>query len=292
MHQIRIVDVFTDKPLAGNQLAVVLDGRELSTDQMQRIAHEMNFSETTFILPPEDPANAAKIRIFSPTVELPFAGHPTIGTAWVISNEGLVPAGTLEFTLEEKVGPIAVRGVETNGQMAFWMSHPKVGFGEVLVHQQVAAALGVDESDIIRDVPAQVVTTGNPFVFVALKDARAVDSAVSDAGRLRKLLRGKPAFGVFLFAAVGADRLYSRMFSPDIAEDPATGSASGPLGAYAVKYGLVKRAPTVSIVSEQGTKMGRQSFVHIELDYGESADIPSRIEVGGSVMPVLKGELL
>ncbi len=292
MHQIRIVDVFTDKPLAGNQLAVVLDGRELSTDQMQRIAHEMNFSETTFILPPEDPANAAKIRIFSPTVELPFAGHPTIGTAWVISNEGLVPAGTLEFTLEEKVGPIAVRGVETNGQMAFWMSHPKVGFGQVLVHQQVAAALGVDESDIIRDVPAQVVTTGNPFVFVALKDARAVDSAVSDAGRIRKLLRGKPAFGVFLFAAVGADRLYSRMFSPDIAEDPATGSASGPLGAYAVKYGLVKRAPTVSIVSEQGTKMGRQSFVHIELDYGESADIPSRIEVGGSVMPVLKGELL
>ncbi len=292
MHQIRIVDVFTDKPLAGNQLAVVLDGRELSTDQMQRIAHEMNFSETTFILPPEDPANAAKIRIFSPTVELPFAGHPTIGTAWVISNEGLVPAGTLEFTLEEKVGPIAVRGVETDGQMAFWMSHPKVGFGQVLVHKQVAAALGVDESDIIRDVPAQVVTTGNPFVFVALKDARAVDSAVSDAGRLRKLLRGKPAFGVFLFAAVGADRLYSRMFSPDIAEDPATGSASGPLGAYAVKYGLVKRAPTVSIVSEQGTKMGRQSFVHIELDYGESADIPSRIEVGGSVMPVLKGELL
>ena len=289
--QIRIVDVFTEKPLTGNQLAVVLDGRDLSTETMQRIAHEMNFSETTFILPADAPANAAKVRIFSPTGELPFAGHPTIGTAWVIANEGLVPAGTLEFTLEEKVGPIAVRAVKGDGNLVFWMSHPKVSFGEVLVHKQVAAALGVEEADLIHDVPAQIVTTGNPFVFVALNDARAVDSAVSDAARLRKLLRGKPAFGVFLFAALGADSLYSRMFSPDIAEDPATGSASGPLGAFAVKYGLVKRAAKVSIVSEQGTRMGRQSFVHIELDYGDSDDIPTRIEVGGSVMPVLSGTL-
>jgi len=289
--QVRIVDVFTDKPLAGNQLAVVLDGRDLSTDAMQHIAREMNFSETTFILPPEDPANAAKVRIFSPHVEMPFAGHPTIGTAWVIANEGLVPVGTLAFTLEEKVGPVPVRGVKTNGRLAFWMSHPSVSFGEVLVHKQVADALGVDESDIVHDIPAQIATTGNPHAFVALKDASAVDSAVSDAVKLRKLLHGKPAFGVFLFAAVGADRLYSRMFSADIPEDPATGSASGPLGAFAVKYGLVKRAPKVAIVSEQGTKMGRQSFVHIELAYGDEPDIPSRIEVGGSVMPVLSGTL-
>jgi trans-2,3-dihydro-3-hydroxyanthranilate isomerase len=144
----------------------------------------------------------------------------------------------------------------------------------------------------VHDVPAQIVTTGNPFLFVALRDARAVDSAVSDRSRLEKLLLRKAAHGVFLFAAVGADRLYSRLLAPDLGEDPATGSASGPLGAYAVKYGLLKRAPKLSIVSEQGTKMGRQSFVHIELDYTDETDIPSRIEVGGSVMPVLKGELL
>ena len=104
-------------------------------------------------------------------------------------------------------------------------------------------------------------------------------------------MRGDRAHGVFLFAATGAGRLYSRMFAGDVPEDPATGSAAGPLGAFAVKYGLVERAPNVSIVSEQGTKMGRQSFVHIELAYGESRDIPERIEVGGGVMPVLSGTL-
>ncbi|TMC78663.1 MAG: PhzF family phenazine biosynthesis protein [Chloroflexi bacterium] len=290
-HQIRIVDVFTEKALAGNQLAVVLDGREISTDHMQRIAREMNFSETTFILPPEDPANAAKVRIFTPAGELKFAGHPTIGTAWVLANEGLVPGGALEFTLEEGVGPIAVRGVKEGGRLVFWMTHPQLSFGDVFPHATVAEAIGVAQSDIVDDVPAQVATTGVPFLFVALRSSHVVDQAVSDRSRLEKLL-GKHAHGVFMFAAVGAGRLYSRMFSPDIAEDPATGGASGPLGGFAVKYGLVKRAPTVSIVSEQGTKMGRQSFVQIELDYGESADIPSRIEVGGSVMPVLRGELL
>src|SRR5438445_7759075 len=128
---IRIVDVLTEKALAGNQLAVVLDGRELSTEEMQRIAREMNFSETTFILPPEDPAHAAKVRIFTPAGELKFAGHPTIGTAWVLANEGLVPGGSLEFTLEEGVGPIKVRGVKEEGHTIFWMTHPQLSFGDV-----------------------------------------------------------------------------------------------------------------------------------------------------------------
>ena len=136
-------------------------------------------------------------------------------------------------------------------------------------------------------------STGNPHLYVALRDAHAVDAAVSDHARLQTVLGADSAFGVFLFAVNGENRLYSRMFSLDIPEDPATGSASGPLGAFAVRYGLVERAPKVEIVSEQGTKMGRQSFVHIEIGYDDDdADIPSRIEVGGSVMPVLKGELL
>ena len=292
-HQVRIVDVFTEKALAGNQLAVVLDGKGLTAKLMQRIARELNFSETTFILPPDDPAHAAKVRIFAPTVEMPFAGHPTIGTAWVLADEGLVPGGKLEFVLEEKVGPVPVRGEKKNGGVVFWMTHPKLTYGEVLPHARVAAAIGLKEADVVESVPAQVASTGNPHLYVALRDAHAVDAAVSDHAKLQTVLGADSAFGIFLFAVNGENRLYSRMFSLDIPEDPATGSASGPLGAFAVRYGLVERAPKVEIVSEQGTKMGRQSFVHIELGFGDDdADIPSRIEVGGSVMPVLKGELL
>jgi trans-2,3-dihydro-3-hydroxyanthranilate isomerase len=289
--KIRIVDVFTDKALAGNQLAVVLDGKRLSAKLMQRIARELNFSETTFILPSTDPAHAAKVRIFGPTAELPFAGHPTIGTAWVLADEGLVPGGKLEFVLEEKVGPVPVRGEKKNGGVVFWMTHPKLTYGEVFPHSRVAAAIGLKESDIVESVPAQVASTGNPHLYVALRDAQAVDAAVSDHAGLATVLGPKSAFGLFLFAVNGGNRLYSRMFSLDIPEDPATGSASGPLGAFAVRYGLVEKAPKVEIVSEQGTKMGRQSFIHIELAYGESRDIPERIEVGGSVMPVLTGTL-
>ena len=289
--QIRVVDVFTEKPLAGNQLAVVLDGRNISAGEMQRIAREMNFSETTFVLPPDDPAHAAKVRIFTPYLELAFAGHPTIGTAWVLANDGKVPDGKLDFVLEEKVGPVAVRGVKKNGGVAFWMKHPPLSFGEVFPHARVAAAIGLKDGDVVPDVPAQVASTGTPFLFVAVRDARTVDAAASDPTRVKKLLRRHDAHGVFVFAVEGPGRLYSRMFAEDVQEDPATGSASGPLGAFAVKYGLVEPAPRVSLVSQQGTKMGRQSFVHIELLYGASKDIPESIEVGGSVMPVLSGTL-
>ena len=283
--QIRIVDVFTEKALAGNQLAVVLDGRGLDDDLMQRIAREMNFSETTFVFPPDDPSHAARARIFTPGTELPFAGHPTIGTAWVLRDEGVAKGD--EFTLEEKVGPVRVR---CEGRLV-WMTHPPLTFGRVFVHKKVAVAIGVAEDAIVHDIPAQVVSTGTPFLLVALRDAGAVDSATSDHARLVKLLKGSGAHGVFLFAVDGPGRLYSRMFAVDVPEDPATGSASGPLGAFAVRYGLIERAPEVTIVSEQGTKMGRQSFVHISLRYGESRDIPERVDVGGGVMPVLSGTL-
>jgi trans-2,3-dihydro-3-hydroxyanthranilate isomerase len=288
MRKIRIVDVFTDKSLTGNQLGVVLDGRDLAPRMMQRIARELNFSETTFVFPPENSAHAAKIRIFTPVVELPFAGHPTIGTAWVLLDEGVVPKGKNEFVLEENVGPVPVRA---DGSMV-WMTHPKLSFGQVLPHKQVAAALGIEEADVMDDIPAQVASTGNPFLYVVLRDEETVDRAVCERPRLDKLLQQRDVgHGVYLFAGAGGNRLYGRMFAPDNGEDPATGSAAGPLGAFAVRYGLVERARKVSIVVEQGTKMGRQSTIHIELEYGESKEIPERIEVGGSVMPVLSGEL-
>jgi trans-2,3-dihydro-3-hydroxyanthranilate isomerase len=286
--KIRVVDVFTDKPLTGNQLAVVLDGRDLAPRLMQRIARELNFSETTFVFAPEDSAHAAKIRIFTPAVELPFAGHPTIGTAWVLKDEGVVAKGKNEFVLEESVGPVPVRA---DGSMV-WMTHPKLSFGQVVPHKQVAVALGLEESDLVDDIPAQVASTGNPFLYVVLRESETVDRAVCDRPRLDKLLQQREVgHGVYLFAAAGPNRLYGRMFAPDNGEDPATGSAAGPLGAFAVRYGLAGRAPKVSIVTEQGTKMGRQSTVHIALEFGDSKEIPDRIDVGGSVMPVLSGTL-
>ena len=290
-YKIHIVDVFTDRPLAGNQLAVVLDAEGIPGDAMQRIAKEMNISETTFVLAAVDSANAARVRIFTPGSELPFAGHPTIGTSWVLYTQGLIPGGALEFRLEEGVGPVPVRAEHGANGLRFWMTHPKVSFGAIVTDRAAAAvALGLSEGDLVADVPIQVASTGVPFIYVALKDAAAVDSAVSEKDRLGKVFTE----GVFLFAAIGPDRLYSRMFSPhvlDIHEDPATGSGSGPLGAFAVRYGLVPRASNVSIVSEQGTKMGRQSFVHIRLAYGPDQDLPVSIEVGGSVVPTLSGEL-
>ena len=292
-HRIHTVDVFAEKSLAGNQLAVVLDAGDIEGGAMQRIAKEMNISETTFVMPPEDPAHAARVRIFTPASELPFAGHPTVGTAWVLATEGLVPGGSLDFVLEEGVGPVRVRGVKGPGGLTFWMTHPELSYGLVERRRaQAAEAIGLTEDDLLADVPVQVASTGNPFLFFALRDGLAVDEAVADADLLSDVLKATQSFGAFIFAAVGGNRLYSRMFSLDIPEDPATGSGSGPLGAFAVRYGIAPRAPKVTLVSEQGTKMGRQSIIHIELTYSGSDEDPANIEVGGAVRPVISGTLL
>ncbi|HEX9098762.1 MAG TPA: PhzF family phenazine biosynthesis protein [Candidatus Dormibacteraeota bacterium] len=295
-YPIHIVDVFTDRALTGNQLAVVLDAGDIAPDVMQRVAREMNFSETTFVMPATKPGCAAKVRIFTPGSELPFAGHPTIGTAWVLATQSLVPGGAQEFALEEGVGPVAVRGERGPNGFTFWMTHPPLTFGEVISdRRRIASGLGLDESYLMPDVPLQVATTGLDFLYVALRDERAVDAAVSEKTRLREAFTGRSPLPVFLFAPAGANRLYSRMFAPGangIDEDPATGSASGPLGAFAVRYGLVPRSQSVSITSEQGTKMGRQSNIHIRLEYGADENIPTKIEVGGSVMPVVTGTLV
>ena len=295
-YRLRWVDVFTDRALAGNPLAVVLEADGLSTVQMQAIARETNLSETTFVLPPETRGHAAKVRIFTPHVELPFAGHPTVGTGWVLLDEGLVSSDAAGFTLEEGVGPIPVRVDRDGGAVVLWMSHPPVKFGEVIdKREDLAAALGLTVSDLRPQVPIQVASTGVPFLYVALKDAAAVDRAVSSGEALTSVLEPHGLPPVFLFAATGGNRLYSRMFGPHtatrIGEDPATGSASGPLGAFAVRYGLILRAPQVSIISEQGTKMGRQSFIQIKLAYSADPDVPEQIEVGGSVVPVMTAEL-
>jgi trans-2,3-dihydro-3-hydroxyanthranilate isomerase len=295
-YRLRWVDVFTDRALAGNPLAVVLQADGLSTAQMQAIARETNLSETTFVLPPEKREHAAKVRIFTPYAELPFAGHPTVGTSWVLLDEGLVSSDAAGFTLEEGVGPITVTVDRTGRSVVLWMAHPTVKFGETIEQRdQLAAALGLTMADLRSEVPVQVASTGVPFAYVALKDATAVDRAVANGEALSGVLDQYGLPPVFLFSPVTSDRFYSRMFGlhswARVVEDPATGSASGPAGAFAVRYGLVPRARQVSIVSEQGTKMGRQSFIQIKLAYPTNGEIPERIDVGGSVVPVMTAEL-
>lgn len=162
-YRMHVVDVFTERALAGNQLAVVLGAEGIDSGVMQRVAREMNFSETTFVLPPDQPQHAARVRIFTPGTELAFAGHPTIGTAWVLFTEGLVPGRSLEFSLEEGVGPVPVRVEEGPRGLTLWMTHPPVTFGAVIDDRaRIAAAIGVSLGDLVPGVPLQVVTTGVP----------------------------------------------------------------------------------------------------------------------------------
>ena len=168
-YPIHIVDVFTDKPLAGNQLAVVLDAGEIAPEIMQRIAREMNFSETAVVMPPSQREHAARVRIFTPATELPYAGHPTVRTAWVLATQGLIAGGGLQFTLEEGVGPVAVRGERGPDRLTFWMIHPPLTFGDVITDRgRVAVAIGLDERDLLPDVPLQVASTGYEFLYIRL----------------------------------------------------------------------------------------------------------------------------
>jgi trans-2,3-dihydro-3-hydroxyanthranilate isomerase len=294
------VDVFTDRVFGGNPLAVVLDGRGLSDGEMQAIARENNLSETTFVLPATRADCVAQVRIFTPYRELGFAGHPTLGTAWVLATEGRLAAGTTRFALEEGIGPVPVELEGVPSRPTFvWMTHGEPAFGPELGQRgDVARALGLTEADLLPEAPIQSGTTGTGFVFVPLRDRAAVDRIVVNGSALIAAKRPQPEHGVFVVAPDSdrsTRRVYSRMFVPDAGgarEDPATGSASGPLGAYLVRHGLVEVAEDgeeVDIVSEQGTAMGRQSFVHIRLAMRRGH--PSEIRVGGGVVPILDGTL-
>ena len=285
------VDVFTERVFGGNPLAVFLDGRGLDDGAMQAIAREMNLSETTFVLPATRADCAARVRIFTPAREIPFAGHPTVGTAWVLATHGRL-GGAARAALEEGIGPVAVELEGDPAHPAFvWMRHRDAEFAPPVADRTgVAAALGLGVTDLHEGAPIRVGSTGSPFLYVPLRDRAAVDRAVLDVPAMRRAA-GEAVPGVFVFAAEKAGA-YSRMFAPHtsrIAEDPATGSASGPLGAYLVLHGLVPGGEAVRLVSEQGTQMGRQSFVHIRLR-GDARGV-TEIGVGGSVVPALQGRL-
>ena len=294
------LDVFTDRLFGGNQLAVFPDGRGLSSDTMQAIAKEMNFSETTFVLPPgesdenDQSGTDMRVRIFTPGSELPMAGHPTIGTTFALARTGVLAPGRDRVVFGLGVGPTPVTMTWNDRDLSFaWMTQSRPVFSEVVVDRAcAAAALGVPVAAVADATPVQVVSCGLPYVLVPLATRAAVDSAVLDRAAYDRLVAplGADVNGVFLFSTEADDRAtaYSRMFAPAVGvqEDAATGSASGPLGCYLVRHNLVPREQAGAMLSLQGVKMGRPSHVHMSIGV-DGADIQS-VQVGGS--SVLAGE--
>jgi trans-2,3-dihydro-3-hydroxyanthranilate isomerase len=283
-----VVDVFTERPLEGNALAVFPAGADLDAGTMQKIARELNLSETTFVFPATRSDCAAKVRIFTPAREMAFAGHPTIGTSFVLLQQGLVPKKTEHFALEEQVGPVAVR-VQAGERPLVWLRTPPIHVGRTYDPAVCAKVLHLDPRDLL-EVPPQLVNAGNPTVFVALQDCATVDRAYLDFGGLQTLKDGdtEPVC-VFVFCAT-PEGAYSRMFAPEygIAEDPATGSSTGPLAFFMMQHGLAPATDGTRFISEQGTKMGRRSILHIWIHGERGVD---GIEVGGYVTPVAEGTM-
>lgn len=295
------LDVFTSQPFGGNQLAVFTDGRGLSSEEMQLLAREMNFSETTFVLPPELPEAAYKIRIFTPAVELPMAGHPTVGTAAALASLGKinVPAEGGEAVLELGIGavPVIFEPVREPGTLPFvWMKHRKPEFSETPVTREAAAeALGLEIADIRSDLPLMVVSTGVPFLFVPLRSLDAAGRARSEAAALRRMFGNAQLVNVTIFTEEVVDpqaRVHARMFAPHvvgIVEDPATGSMAAPMGAYLAKTGLLPEEPVSSFIIEQGLEMLRPSRMRVEVD--RVGDDIEMLRIGGDSVLVGEGDI-
>lgn len=291
-----LYDVFTSTPLLGNQLAVFVDARGLGVPRMQAIAREMNLSESTFVLPAEEAGTDVRMRIFTPATELPMAGHPTIGSAFALADLGVIAQGRARFVFGLNIGPVAVDLEWEGSRLRFaWMTQLVPSFGSVVTERAaVADALALSSEALAPELPVQQVSCGVPYLLVPLRDREAVDRASSDAAAFRRL---RAATGIdlpiFLFAVTGGpgETAYSRMFAPEfsIVEDPATGSASGPLGCYLVEHGVVHEETARHIVSAQGVAMGRASRIHIEITGGQGAI--TRVRVGGEAVLVGRGEL-
>lgn len=287
--QYHVVDVFTKAPLEGNPLAVFTDAGGLDGATMQRIAKELNLAETAFLLPATKDGCDVRVRIFTPAKEMMFAGHPTIGSAYVARTAGFVQADAMNLVLEENVGPVPVR-VESADDALLWLRTPPISKGKRFDTAASVRAVGLSTDDL-HGAPCEVWTAGNPTLFIAVRDKETVDRAAADTAALRVLYASEEEpMCTFVFAPV-AQGAYSRMFAPDLGvpEDPATGSATGPLAAFMIEYGL---APSTSggsrFISEQGTKMGRRSELHVRLIGERGAD---GIEVGGYVAPLTKATM-
>jgi trans-2,3-dihydro-3-hydroxyanthranilate isomerase len=281
-----IVDVFAEQQFAGNQLAVFWNAAALSTQTMQQIAKEINYSETTFIL--SQSQGGYDVRIFTPEQELPFAGHPTLGTAYVIKQEFL-PMPVPQVVLNLKVGQIPV-SLDATAEV-LWMQQNPPTFGTVL--PEIAAVLNLEPSAIDNRFPIQQVSTGVPFLIVPLKTLAALQQAKVNRELFFQLIESTDAKAILVFCPETrspANQLSVRVFADGlgIPEDPATGSANGCLASYLVQHRYLER-DQIDLRVEQGYEMGRPSLLLLKAQR-EAAAIS--VAVGGSVIPVARGEFM
>lgn len=292
-------DVFTDQIFGGNQLAVFPNADGLETAQMQQVAKEFNLSETVFVFPPQKPEHTRQLRIFTPGAEVPFAGHPTVGTAHVLAAIGEIQliGQQTDIVFEEGVGPVPVSIYAVDGQPASSQLSAAVmpEFGpEPPAAPELAAMLSLDEADVRQDAFApQAASCGLPFLFVPLRNRDALRRARIDQGKWEKLLSNYWASQVFVFtqeAELDGSDLRARMFAPalGITEDPATGSAATALAGYLGARDATTTG-TLKWVVEQGFEMGRPSILNVEADKHDG-DIVA-IRVGGSSVLVSEGQM-
>jgi len=295
-------DVFTSQPFGGNPVAVIPDAQGLNDDQLQQIAREMNLSETVFVFPPTDQAAVARLRIFTPTQEIPFAGHPVLGTFFILAELGIirVKESITRLMQECNIGLFPVELHAEDGQVErVVMTQPKPEFlgpvDEIEDLYKVASALGLSKH-VIADTkwPIEVVSTGLPVLIVPVRTLTAVRSIRPDASAIMDICRRFGANGIMVFTTVTVEptsTVHTRMFAPSIGilEDPATGSASGALGAYLVQNGVVDVAPTTEIIAEQGYAIDRPSRIFVQVDSDD--DIIQSVKVGGQCVMVVEGTL-
>ncbi|MBV8189138.1 MAG: PhzF family phenazine biosynthesis protein [Alphaproteobacteria bacterium] len=297
------VDVFTDRRFGGNPLAVFSDARGLSDEDMRSLAAEFNLSETTFVLPPGDPANSARVRIFNRRAEMPFAGHPNVGTGWVLAGQGRDRAGVLRF--EELAGLVEVHVDRTGADLApscVTIAAPQpLSLSHEMPIDLLADCVGLDVGDILIDTHRPIIASlGNPFVIAEVTPA-ALGRAAPSLARFASALKAFPHLGprrlpLFLYAHDGRDetavRVRARMFAPlsGTIEDPATGSAATPLAALLLSLGQRdhQRSDKQRFIVVQGVEMGRRSV--LVCDAWQAAD-GVRASVGGTCVPVLSGEI-
>jgi trans-2,3-dihydro-3-hydroxyanthranilate isomerase len=293
-----IADVFTDERFGGNQLAVFTDAVGLDETTMQNIAREMNYSETTFLFPPEGGGDY-RVRIFTPRQELPFAGHPLVGSAYVVVAERMKEWSepVTEVTLEAGVGPIRVE-VETAGGRAgrTTMTQPlpvvRRTYSDIEV---MSKALSLEASEIQRTgSPIETIFNGIAVMLVPVTSRAAVEKIRVDSAALERISNEAGASTVLVFTletVLPTSTVHCRVFAPaaGVSEDAATGSANGPLGFYLVRHKLVESKPTTSIVSEQGYEMKRPSLLYIDVDV--ERDEVTSVRVGGGVVTAGQGEL-
>jgi len=305
MKEVRFVqvDVFTDRPFGGNPLAVFPDAEGLSTEEMQNLAREMNLSETTFVLPPQAPGADFKVRIFTPATELPFAGHPVVGTHWVLAHLGRVrllePVTRVHFELGVGVLPAELYVAAGQVQRVVMTQAPPTFHAVLEDLTDLATGLGLPAEAITgTGLPVQIVSTGLPQMMVPLRslaDVRSLDAARLDMAALNRVCQAADTKDVLVFTfetELPGSTVHVRMFAPlhGVPEDPATGSANGALAAYLVHHKAVPlTGPTVKIESEQGIELGRPSRLHVEVDVvgGE----PVTVRVGGEVVAVVEGRV-